>query len=229
MDLKEKTKEAKEYGEIKKELIELTEEFLAKYREYEDIYRNIFTSWVDKTVAEFEAIFKSEEFNVTSEVSRYPNMCENYKTVKAVLCDLEFELLITVDECQDILFLQTKPETEGKNIAIRPTLEKYHISKIYIKSNKEQDKYKENNFVISSIYDLERTKEKIVHAKFSVIEMKDLISEIEKETKLLLDELEKAKLTHVKSIAISNKGYKNKDSNSAYGEFEKLSELIERI
>ncbi|HDK7179280.1 TPA: hypothetical protein PTW06_000911 [Clostridium botulinum] len=228
MNLKEKAKEAKQYGEIKDELIKLTNEFLARYKEYESVYKNIYREWINKTIEDFKSIFESEGFDVSTKALNYSNIDNNYKTIKATLYDLEFELLFS-GECNNMRFLQVKPEVEEKNIVLRPAIKKYYINRNYIEINGTQKVYNDGSRRVSTIYKLEEKMEKVKEAQFSIEEMKEFIFEVKEEINLLLDELKKIKGKQVNGVATPSGKYGDEDMEHSYGEFKNLSELIEKI
>ncbi|MBD5643219.1 hypothetical protein HYH96_04835 [Clostridium botulinum] len=228
MNLKQKAKEAKQYGEIKDELIKLTNEFLTRYKEYESIYKNIYREWINKTIEDFKSIFKSEGFNVSSKALNYSNLDNNYKTIKATLYDLEFGLLFS-GECNNMTFLQVKPEVEEKNIILSPAIKKYYINRNYIKIDSTMKMYNDGSRRVSTVYRLEEKIQEVKEAQFSITEMKEFIFEVKEEMNLLLDELKKIKGKQVNGVATPSGKCGGEDMEHSYGEFKNLSELIEKI
>ena len=113
---------------------------------------------------------------------------------------------------------------EKKNIIIRPTVKQHYMSGINIKSDDLKEDIK-----ISTIYNIEQSNKKVKNAEFSISQMKEFILEIKREMELLLDELDLIKVAMFKSIAVPTGKFGYEDRDSSYGEFEDLSELIERI
>ena len=229
MNLKEKSKEAKEYGEIKSELIRLTEGLIERYKEYEDVYNKIITDWTNKIITEFKSVFQAENFTITDKLSDYsgvPGIDEKYKTIKAILYDLHFELSIT-NGGNSINFLQIKPETETKNIIIQPIVKRYYIKGNYIEIDGVSASY--SNGKSSRLFKVERNKEKVKNAEFFIDKMQEFVLETMQEIELLTNELERIKGIQISSIAYPYGNLGIADSDKSYGDFENFSELIERI
>lgn len=227
MNLKEKTKEAKDYERVKNELCGLIHSYVKRHKEYESLYKSKFDAWLNQIIDEFRNIFAMEEYSITDNTSRYSGS-DNHRTIKASLYDLEFEILIRVGTTEQIRFLQNKPKTEEKNIIIKPTIKKYYIKKITIELDESSKNYGNKTASIMSLSSLENYYERIKEAQYSISEMNNFIYEIKNELDLLDESFEIVNNSIFKSIfVLSDKnGGEQKDTKK---EFEKLEEFIEML
>lgn len=220
MDLKAKVQEVKEYSNKKNELVLLIQSYLEKHKEYTDTYNLSFKNWSEKLIVEFTDIFRIEGFEISKKEDKYSDIHEQYKIIKATITDLEFEL--STRNNYDILdFYQIKPESERKTINIYPTIKRYRLNEFSMKHGY-------GNTYIHHINDLKKEIERINKAEYSIEEMDEFQSFAQKEYDLLLNEINKLQTEKYRSKANSSE-YPNSDKNKNYGEFDNLSELIERI
>lgn len=197
MNLKEKANQAKKYVETKDQLIKLIDEFLIKYKEYENTYKNVFTEWVNKIVTEFTSIFKSEGF----------------------------ELSIEINEYREIRFLQIKPEADKKNIIIKPTIEKYYVDMFQIKSSESNNK-NITIFNMQNLEDknkeVKNAKFSIDEMKEFILEMKKQMKLLEDE----LEKAESTQMKSM-AIPSGEYGFENKDASyGEFEKFNELIEKI---
>ncbi|MFR4583229.1 hypothetical protein [Clostridium cadaveris] len=218
MDLKKMVEDAEIFTGLYNDLTNLIDEYLEKYDAYKLKYSSKKYDWISSIIDEFKEVYERHGFEVKEKKKCYDMAYgENcYLEYKAKLQNLEFELIGSGEKRTDksIRFLQTKPESATFNYELYTDIEPYRIDfNIY-----EKSKYREKKLNIFNIDQIKDIKENIKNSKYSVDEMKELLS-IFKE--------EKVKLEHCKEEIDDNefKGYIFNKSKRIY--FNSLEELIE--
>lgn len=217
MDLKKMVEDAEMFTEIYNELNNLINEYLEKYDTYKSKYSSKKYEWIRGIIEEFKEVYEGHGFEVKEDNKCYDMGYEKscYLKYTAVFKNLEFELIGSGEKRADksIRFLQTKPESAAFNYELHTNIKEYKIGfDIY-----EKDKYSEKKIHIFNLKQISDLKKEINSTKYSVDEMKVLLS-------IFKDEKEKLE-RDLKEIADNDFiGYIYKDKVEI--EFDSLANLI---
>lgn len=220
MDLKKMVENAEEYCNIHNELKKLIEEYINRYKECELKYNTKRDLWIKNLLREFEELYKEHGFEVKQEKKEYSDIYDKstYLTYVATYKSLEFEMSVTAKSkfCEDIRFLQTKPESDGFNIKLEPNINMYSINFYICEKSKNNDR-KVNIFRLEQI---EKMKKDLEETKYSKDEIEHILS-------VLSDEKQKLEIS-IKEINDNDlKGYVNKGRETL--EFISLENLISML
>ena len=220
MDLRKMVKEVEVYSSVHKELFELIDEYINKYKLCESKYCIKRDLWIKSILREFEEVYKEVGFKVENEEKHYNTRYDKGTYFKQIAKyeGLEFEVLASGENniYTDIRFLQTKPNSLAFNFELKPNIDRYVIN-FNIDNNEKYGKKKINIFRMEQV---EKIKEDLKETKYTLDEMKQILLIIKCENENVERSLQEIEKSDFKGYI-----YKNREKI----EFTSLSNLIELL
>lgn len=165
MNLKEEIKNIEIYSEKVEKLLNLIDEYIVMYDEFNKKFGIIVTELKE----DFKSVFESEGFKVES-ISKSWECYEIYNELVAEYKCLEFKFVTSREHCgtTNMYFRKSKPETESIFIEIKPNVNEYSVN-INFKNIKK----------ISGINEIEEIQKYIKNSRYSIEELDCIYNAIE--------------------------------------------------
>lgn len=220
MDLKKMVEDVDIYGSAYEELHELISVYLDKYKLCESKYDIKKDLWIRDLFEEFKIIYEKADFEVKEERKNSSIGYETGRYLKSVAKykSLEFELVSTGNSkiYNSVRFMQNKPVSSEFSFELYANIEMYRIEfKINV-----NEKYSPNGINVYGVKTVEKVKKELEETKYSVDEMKTILSVIKSEEEKL-----DIKLREIEENDF--KGYINKNKEDI--KFISLNNLIELL
>lgn len=187
MDLQKLKLDSEIYGNSIQKTITIINEYINLYEEYNLLYKQKLSTWINITREEFIKIYSDLDFILETKKNNYNLGYEEGKTIYeiATFNTLEFKLMLSSTDgiYTDIRFLQTKPSISEINMEINPNIKKYRNN---IELNRSRDgisinQYSSHNSINKLIevktY-IENSNFKLEHIEETYSTMKNTLSEL---------------------------------------------------
>ena len=209
MNIKQEIENSKVYAVKVENTLNVIDEYIDLYNKFNEKYKSI----INELKEDYKEFFSSHGFEVKKQYNGYAtSMYESEEIIIAKYKYLEFELGVRDDGRIDITFWKRKPENEDIYIRVKMNVEQYRASMDI-----------EDITQISCVKDINRMREEIKNAKFSLDEIDKINGSIVKLKENLLIELSKLKNV----FFIGTQLNKGKEENKF--KFTKIEELIKEI